>query len=122
MAFTNGIPIPALALAAGLSILIAGCSDKPAAAPAPRAAPPTATPSTMSLANETDDAAITGRVQTALRADPEIKGIDLKVETWKGEVQLNGIVSNQTQIDQAVAIAQKIEGVTKVGHEMKIRK
>lgn len=116
MAFNNGIRVPTLALAAGLSILIAGCGDKPAAAPATRAAPPTATPSTTSLGNEIDDTVITGKVKSALLADPEIKSFDLKVDTWKGEVQLSGKVDNQSQMDLAVQVARAVEGVKTVAN------
>jgi len=39
-----------------------------------------------------------------------------------GEVQRSGFVSSQVQIDQAIAIARNVAGVTGVGNEMSIKK
>ena len=39
-----------------------------------------------------------------------------------GEVQLSGFVDSQVQIDQAIAIAHNVAGVTGVGNEMSIKK
>ena len=61
-------------------------------------------------------------MKSALLADPSVKSFDIAVVTRKGEVQLSGFVDNQTQIDQAVAITHKIEGVTSIGNEMSIKK
>jgi len=72
--------------------------------------------------NTVDDGIITTKVKSALLADPGVKSFDIAVVTRKGEVQLSGFVDNQGQIDQAVAIAHKIEGVTSVGNEMSIKK
>jgi hyperosmotically inducible periplasmic protein len=72
--------------------------------------------------NTVDDGIITTKVKSALLADPGVKSFDIAVVTRKGEVQLSGFVDNQTQIDQAVAITHKIEGVTSIGNEMSIKK
>jgi len=72
--------------------------------------------------NTVDDGIITTKVKSALLADPGVKSFDIAVVTRKGEVQLSGFVDNQGQIDQAVAITHKIEGVTSVGNEMSIKK
>ena len=69
-----------------------------------------------------DDSVITTTVKSALLADPNVKSLDIAVITRKGEVQLSGFVNSQTQIDQATAIAGKVDGVTKVDSEMSIKK
>lgn len=69
-----------------------------------------------------DDGVITTTVKSALLADPNIKSLDIAVITRKGEVQLSGFVNSQSQIDQATAIARKVDGVTKVDSEMSIKK
>ena len=74
------------------------------------------------VGNAVDDVVITTKVKSALLADPNVKSFDISVVTRKGEVQLSGFVDNQTQIDQAVAIASKVEGVTNVHNEMSIKK
>lgn len=68
-----------------------------------------------------DDGVITATVKSALLADPNIKSLDIAVITRKGEVQLSGFVNSQSQIDQATAIARKVDGVTKVDSEMSIK-
>ena len=39
-----------------------------------------------------------------------------------GEVQRSGFVDSQVRIDQAIAIARNVAGVTGVGNEMSIKK
>ena len=77
---------------------------------------------TTTPGGQVDDGIITTKVKSALLADPGIKSFDIAVVTRKGEVQLSGYVDNQAQIDQAIAIAHKMEGVKSVGNEMSIKK
>ncbi|KPF48542.1 hypothetical protein IP87_07245 [beta proteobacterium AAP121] len=77
------------------------------------------TPGTMGTA--IDDASVTGRVKSALLADPDIKSMAISVLTLKGEVQLTGFVNNQGQIDLAAKIARATEGATGVKNELKIK-
>jgi hyperosmotically inducible protein len=118
-------------LAAALSVLFVGCGrqEEQAAQTAPTsqavttAEPVTATqPATTTVGTEIDDSVITTKVKSALLADPDIKSFDIAVETRKGEVQLSGFVDSQEQIDQAIAVAQKVDGVTSVGNAMSIKK
>lgn len=77
-------------------------------------------PSTMGT--KIDDASVTGRVKTALLADPDIKSFDISVVTFKGEVQLTGFVNSQGQIDQAAKIARAAEGASGVKNELTIKR
>ena len=74
------------------------------------------------VGNALDDGIITAKVKSALLSDPSVKSFDIAVATRKGDVQLSGFVDNQAQIDQAIDIARKVEGVTSVGNEMSIKK
>jgi hyperosmotically inducible protein len=74
------------------------------------------------IGNTLDDGIITAKVKSALLEDPSVKSFDIAVATRKGEVQLSGFVDNQAQIDQAMAVARKVDGVTSVGNEMSIKK
>lgn len=69
-----------------------------------------------------DDGIITTKVKTSLMADPDIKGLDIIVETRKGEVLLSGFVDSQVQIQRAINIAQRIEGVKSVNNKMALKK
>ncbi len=73
------------------------------------------------VGNAVDDGIITTKVKSALLADPGVKSFDIAVVTRKGEVQLSGYVNSQAQIDQAVAIARKVEGVANVTVELGIK-
>jgi len=74
------------------------------------------------LGAQIDDASVTGRVKTALLADPDIKSFDISVRTNKGEVQLSGFVNNQAQIDMATRLASGVDGATSVKNELSIKK
>lgn len=74
------------------------------------------------VGNTVDDGIITTKVKSALLGDPNVKSLDIAVVTRKGEVQLSGFVNSQVQIDQAIAVAHKVEGVTSVTNEMNIKK
>jgi hyperosmotically inducible periplasmic protein len=74
------------------------------------------------VGNTVDDGIITTKVKSALLEDPSVKSFDIAVVTRKGQVQLSGFVDSQVQIDQAIAVARKVEGVTGIGNEMSIKK
>jgi len=63
---------------------------------------------------EIDDSVLTASVKSALLADPDVKSVDFKVETRKGEVLLSGFVDSQAQIDRANAVAKGVSGVKNV--------
>ena len=73
------------------------------------------------LGNAVDDGIITTKVKSALLADPNVKSFDIAVVTRKGEVQLSGFVDSQAQIEQAVALVQKVDGVTSVSNQMSVK-
>ena len=127
-------------------LLISGCEQKQAQAPAPSkqiqasvdkepapaaapladaAKPPVAAepgqPTTRSIGTAIDDSAITMRVKSAFVADPEVKSLDITVETRKGEVQLSGFVDSQAQIDRAVDIARRTDGASAVQNKLALR-
>lgn len=68
-----------------------------------------------------DDTWITTKVKAALIADPVAKARDVKVETFKGIVQLSGFVDSREAMDQAVIVARSIEGVRSVENNMSIK-
>jgi hyperosmotically inducible protein len=68
-----------------------------------------------------DDATITTKVKAALLQAPDVKGLDVKVETDMAVVQLSGFVASQAQIDKAVELAKGISGVREVQNEMSVK-
>lgn len=69
-----------------------------------------------------DDTLITGKVKAALVADPELKATEIKVDTYKGTVQLSGFVASPDHIPKAVDLARGIEGVKGVKNDMAVKR
>lgn len=101
------------ALAALTTLTLAGCGKPPEAQTPP--APD------ITVGTQVDDAVITSGIKSALVADPLVKGFDLQVETRKGVVQLSGFVDSQAQIDQAVALARSVVGVTEIENSVSLK-
>ncbi len=74
-----------------------------------------------SVGETIDDATITTRVKTALLNDPDVGGLRIDVDTFKGVVTLSGAVKSATERDKAVAIARRIGGVTDVKSTLQIQ-
>lgn len=100
--------------------------NAPAEAPPPAAVPPTPAPApaagpSTTMGEKVDDTVITTKVKAALLADDTVKGMDISVKTVGGEVQLTGVVDNQTQMDRAVEVAKGIEGAQRVQNGMTVK-
>ena len=73
-----------------------------------------------SVGNTIDDATITGRVKTAMLNDPDVAGLKIDVDTFKGVVTLSGAVKSQAEADKAMAIARRTPGVTDVKSTLQV--
>src|SRR5215207_1894307 len=67
-----------------------------------------------------DDATVTTRVKTALLNDPEVGGLRIDVDTFKGVVTLSGRVKSKEEETKAIALARSIKGVTQVKSTLQI--
>jgi hyperosmotically inducible protein len=112
----NRLLVLAITFVSALSIAGCGKSEEKAAPP-PGPAPEAKT----TVGTEIDDSTITTKVKSALLADENVKGFDIKVETRKGEVQLSGFVDNQSQIDRAITVTRGVEGVKSVDSKMNLK-
>jgi hyperosmotically inducible protein len=81
----------------------------------------TSTESRRSTGETVDDSAITAQVKTALLSDPDVKGTDVKVETYRGVVQLSGFVDSAQEAQKAVALAEKVPGVREVKNDIRLK-
>jgi hyperosmotically inducible protein len=68
-----------------------------------------------------DDATLTARVKTALVGDERTKARQIDVESFRGEVQLNGFVDSADAKSAAASVAKNVEGVTKVTNNLRVR-
>jgi osmotically-inducible protein OsmY len=96
----------ALILAAAMLTSVVGCSS---------------TPTHDSTGQYVDDSVITTKVKSEILDDLTLKGFEIKVETFKGVVQLSGFVSSQVNIDAAVAVARNVKGVRGVTNSLQLK-
>lgn len=68
-----------------------------------------------------DDTVITTKVKTAILQEPSLKSAEINVETFKGVVQLSGFVKSPADINKAVEVARRVEGVKSVKNDMRAK-
>ncbi len=68
-----------------------------------------------------DDTVITAKVKAAILDEPTLKVADIKVETFKGVVQLSGFVNSLEVAYKAVAVARGVGGVQAVTNDMRLK-
>jgi osmotically-inducible protein OsmY len=67
-----------------------------------------------------DDATITAQVKTSLLNDPQVAGLRIDVDTFKGVVTLSGAVKSPAERDKAVTLARQVKGVSDVKSTLQI--
>jgi len=67
------------------------------------------------------DTAITTKVKAALAGDPDVKGRDVSVETFRGTVQLSGFVSSPESAARAADLARQVDGVRNVQNDLSVK-
>ena len=78
-------------------------------------------PTRPSTGQYLDDAAITTKVKAKMVEDPAVSALNIKVETYKGTVQLSGFANNATEVNRAVEIARSTEGVQSVKNDIRLK-
>jgi osmotically-inducible protein OsmY len=86
--------------------LVAGCAS---------------TPTQSSIGESIDDTVITTRVKAAFFNDPDLKVLEINVETFKGAVQLSGFVATRAEVTRAGVLAHNVEGVQSVRNDILIK-
>ena len=81
-----------------------------------------ATERAMSKAGDAvGDAAITGKVKTALIADPDVKALRIDVDTKDNVVTLTGVVTSQAEKNEALRLARTTMGVKRVVDKLTVK-
>ncbi|HZZ19957.1 MAG TPA: BON domain-containing protein [Opitutaceae bacterium] len=80
-----------------------------------------ATPTKDSTGEYVDDATITTKVKSALLGDEAVKSFEIKVETFKGVVQLSGFVDTADQKAAAEKDATAVMGVKDVKDNLAVK-
>ncbi len=68
-----------------------------------------------------DDKALNTKVKAALSDDAEYKFPDVKVESYRGSVQLSGFVASAAQKARATQIAKSVKGVQSVDNKVSVQ-
>jgi osmotically-inducible protein OsmY len=68
-----------------------------------------------------DDTAITAKVKAAIFHAPGLKSSEINVETFKAVVQLSGFVGSDSDMAQAVRVAEGVSGVKSVKNDMRLK-
>ena len=76
---------------------------------------------TRSSGETLDDATVTAKVKTALARDPSTSAFRIEVETYRGDVQLNGFVDNADMKSSATRVAKSVSGVKKVSNNLEVQ-
>ena len=79
------------------------------------------TPTRESPGQYVDDATITTKIKAEFVADKTVDATNIKVETYKGTVQLSGFAKSQAEINKAVQIARNVTGVTSVKNDVLLK-
>lgn len=68
-----------------------------------------------------DDSVITTKVKTAILGDPDLKVMQINVETFKGKVQLSGFVDSRQSVERAAEVARSVKGVVAVKNDLLVK-
>lgn len=68
-----------------------------------------------------DDSVITTKVKSAIFTEPELKSMQISVETFKGAVQLSGFVDSAQNAKRAAEVARSVAGVISVENDLIVR-
>lgn len=68
-----------------------------------------------------DDSTITAKVKAAILGDPDLKVLQINVETFKGVVQLSGFVNSPQVVSRAGEVAGRVSGVKSVKNNLLVK-
>jgi len=81
----------------------------------------TATSKHESTGQYVDNSVITSKVKTAIFNEPTLKSLQIKVESFKGDVQLSGFVDSSQNAAKAGEIARGVDGVVTVQNDLVVK-
>ena len=93
-------------LMASVVVLLAGCAG---------------TVNKESAGEFLDNSLITAKVKSKLIDDPVTSAFDIKVETFKGIVQLSGFVSSEGEKLRAEQLTRDVEGIKDIKNDLIIK-
>jgi osmotically-inducible protein OsmY len=79
------------------------------------------TPTRQSTGEMVDDAALANKVRAAFVKDPLVKALNIKVDTFKGTVQLSGFADSEEEKKRAEELARTVPGVMKIENKVELK-
>jgi len=79
------------------------------------------TATSESTGEDIDNTAITARIKKAFASDELVRARDVKVESFRGTVQLSGFVDTAEQKERAESLAKAIPGVKAVENNIIVK-
>lgn len=67
-----------------------------------------------------DDAAIVSKAKAAFALDHTVKAMNIKVDSYKGEVQLSGVAKSPDEARRAEEIVRGLAGVRSVTNDIRL--
>lgn len=67
-----------------------------------------------------DDAAIVSKAKAAFALDHTVKAMDVKVQSYKGDVQLSGVAKNPDEARRAEEIVRGLKDVRSVKNDIRL--
>ena len=109
--------------------LLGGCEKKTTTTTTPTGTTSTTTVAPTPAASEAltragdavADAATTAKVKAAFLADPDVKGLQVDVDTRNGVVTLSGALDKTANVDRAGTLAKATEGVKSVENRLTVK-
>ena len=80
-----------------------------------------AEPKKSTVGEVIDDSVITTKAKAAIFSTPDLKTLQISVETRKGEVLLSGFVDSETAKMQAEEVVKKVGGVKSVKNNLEVK-
>lgn len=68
-----------------------------------------------------DDTVVTTKVKAAILEEPNLKSLQIGVETYKGVVQLSGFVNSSAVALKASEVTRKVDGVKGVKNSLVVK-
>ena len=78
-------------------------------------------PKTETAGQYLDDTVVTSRVKAAIFKEPNLKTLQINVETYQGIVQLSGFVDTMDSARRAGEVAKNVEGVKEVKNDLVVK-
>lgn len=78
-------------------------------------------PSQPGMEEKYHDVSLTTKVYEAILDEPSLRPFDINVRTQKGEVELSGYVNSRDDMDKAIEVARKINGIRSIKNDMQIQ-